>query len=83
MSKPGFLGYPNPPIAFAPGHDAHCFLPDGTYVRCVTGCAAQRDWPKNMASAYAAHDAKWTEMRGSPPNRQPPPDEGTDEKEKR
>ncbi len=69
MTKPGFLGYPPPPIAFAPGHEPGCFDGRGNYRTCVPGCPANRDWGKLQDEAYAAHDAAWVGMRGAPPDR--------------
>jgi hypothetical protein len=65
---PGFLGYPNPPIAFAKGHSPGCFN-GREWVRCVPGCEAQRTWSSQMDQAYREHDDEWERMRGERPNR--------------
>ena len=67
MSKPEFLGYPPPPIAFAPGHQPGCYNSCGNYRSCVDKCPASLNWGQHMKAAYEAHDAEWRRMRDEPP----------------
>ena len=64
MSRfPGMGGAPNPPIAYAQGHAPECFLPSGTYLRCVPGCQAHASWGSQMNDAYEIYDKDMAQWR--------------------